>query len=868
MSKGNLTKSLLVVGLLFWVSVSAFGQGTAFTYQGKLTDNGNPASGEYDFQFKLFDTATVGTGTQIGSLVAVSNVTVSTGILTVQLDFGACATCFNGAARFLEIAVKPTSGSTFTTLSPRQPITANPYAIRSLAAATADGLSVVCVNCVTSSQIASVNGSVVSGAIPVASVPAGSSNYIQNTSSPQASSNFNISGNGTAGGTLSGSIVNAVTQVNINGLRAFTVNGAYNDVNIIFTASNTFTGEGAGVNTTPSPILNNFNGKFNAFFGAGAGQANTSGFANSFFGNRAGFNNSTGQRNTFIGTFADFNVLNPTGDNNTLLGALSSVTSGVSNATAIGFQAQVSQSNSLVLGNNANVGIGTTAPQFKLDVVGDINTTTQYNLGGLRVLSAAGMNNLFAGIGAGTTGSFNAFFGSTAGQANTTGGGNAFFGAQAGQANTTGQNNSFFGAQAGSSNNTGTANAFFGFLAGDSNTTGTQNAFFGTQAGFNNFSGASNTFIGKGADFDAPNTTGNNNTLLGAVSRVTSGITNATAIGNRAQVEQDNSLILGSINGKNGATADTLVGIGTTTPGALLDVQRDGDSNAIPETARFTTYGANNEILSRAAGGTRAAPTATPNGRILLLLGATGHAGGTDFVPTPRATILMTASEDWTASAQGTLMRFNTTTSGTTSTSTRMTIADDGNIGIGTTAPNDKLDVNGILRVATLGAAGSTALCRNASNQIATCSSSFRYKTDIRPFTSGLDLVLRLRPIRFTWKQGGARDVGFGAEEVAAVEPLFTFTNDKGEIEGVKYDRLSVVLVNAVKQQQTQIEQQQAQIETQRALIQQQQTITQRQEARLSEQRTAIERQQAELDGLKRLVCAAHPRAGISRRHR
>src|SRR5438874_9399807 len=51
------------------------------------------------------------------------------------------------------------------------------------------------------------SGSKVSGAIAVASVPGGSGNYIQNATTQQASSNFNISGNGNAGGTLSGNIV-------------------------------------------------------------------------------------------------------------------------------------------------------------------------------------------------------------------------------------------------------------------------------------------------------------------------------------------------------------------------------------------------------------------------------------------------------------------------------------------------------------------------------------------------------------------------------------------------------------------------------------------------------------------------------------
>src|SRR5262245_15023377 len=182
-------------------------QGTAFTYQGKLTDGGNLANGSYDLQFKLFDA--LAAGTQLGTTQTVSTVTVSNGIFTVTLDFGVCASCFNGAARFLEIAVRPTGGGSFTTLSPRQPITSTPYAIKSQNATTADGLSVACVNCVTSSQIQSVNGSAVTGTIPVASVPAGSANYIQNGTSPQASSNFNISGTGTA------NILNVTTQFNL-----------------------------------------------------------------------------------------------------------------------------------------------------------------------------------------------------------------------------------------------------------------------------------------------------------------------------------------------------------------------------------------------------------------------------------------------------------------------------------------------------------------------------------------------------------------------------------------------------------------------------------------------------------------------------
>ena len=69
-------------------------------------------------------------------------------------------------------------------------------------------------------------------------------------------------------------------------------------------------------------------------------------------------------------------------------------------------------------------------------------------------------------------------------------------------------------------------------------------------------------------------------------------------------------------------------------------------------------------------------------------------------------------------------------------------------------------------------------------------------------------MLKRLQPITFDWKDGGGHDVGFGAEDVSKVSDLLVIRNKGGEVEGVKYDRISTVLVNAVKEQQIQIEQQ------------------------------------------------------------
>jgi hypothetical protein len=110
------------------------------------------------------------------------------------------------------------------------------------------------------------------------------------------------------------------------------------------------------------------------------------------------------------------------------------------------------------------------------------------------------------------------------------------------------------------------------------------------------------------------------------------------------------------------------------------------------------------------------------------------------------------------------------------------------------------------VRINQLVSGGSNSICRDSGNQLATCSSSIRYKQNIQDYKPGLELIKKLRPVSFNWKADNREDMGLVAEEVAAVEPLLTTTNEKGEIEGVKYDRVGVVLINAVREQQAQIE--------------------------------------------------------------
>ena len=121
----------------------------------------------------------------------------------------------------------------------------------------------------------------------------------------------------------------------------------------------------------------------------------------------------------------------------------------------------------------------------------------------------------------------------------------------------------------------------------------------------------------------------------------------------------------------------------------------------------------------------------------------------------------------------------------------------------GVSRPADIVRTAGIFQPA-LGSPGGSPVCFN--NGLSLCSSSFRYKTEIRRYLGGLDVAMRLDPIAFVWKDNGRDGVGFGAEEVAIVEPLLTFNNEKGEVEGVHYAQITTVLVNAVKEQQAQID--------------------------------------------------------------
>ncbi|MBS1797395.1 MAG: tail fiber domain-containing protein [Acidobacteria bacterium] len=468
------------------------------------------------------------------------------------------------------------------------------------------------------------------------------------------------------------------------------------------------------------------------------------------------------------------------------------------------------------LPNSPNYINNTTAQQassnFNISGTGTANVfdaATQFNIGGSRVLGVSSFSqNVFAGVNAGAAngaGGGNSFFGQNAGQTNVSGANNSFFGRNAGQANTA-NNNSFFGESAGFGNSTGTRNAFFGQSAGRSNTTGTDDAFFGYRAGFNN-TASFNSFFGSNAGDST--TTGQNNAFFG----YNAGQANLTGT--------DNSFFGSGAGAQNTASFNAFFG------SRAGNVNTAGTGNSFfGADAGLISLGGFNSFFGTSAGG----DTTTGFGNSFF----GNNAGRDNAVGNDNSFFGRNAGSN-NAGSNNTAIGSNTTIGLSVTYGTAIgagsVVYESNSIALGRENGLDKVVIYG------LGNNGSADLCRNSLNQIALCSSSLRYKTNVQAFYGGLDVVRRLRPITFNWKAGGMADVGFAAEEVNAIEPLLTTTNAQGEIEGVKYKQLATVLVNAVNEQETKIE-------------------------RLTEQ---LKAQQQQIELLKKLVCAQNPQAEVCR---
>ena len=264
-----------------------------------------------------------------------------------------------------------------------------------------------------------------------------------------------------------------------------------------------------------------------------------------------------------------------------------------------------------------------------VDVTGgglNILTDTEFKIGGQKVLSNKGTNNVFLGGNSGnintgnnnafigfnsgtvnTSGSFNLFLGSYAGASNGIGAANTFIGLSSGEQNTSGSNNMFMGTASGASNLIGGSNVFIGVNAGrfsnsNSNsflgtacgyntTTGDNNSGFGQGSGYLNTTGSNNVYMGVNAGYNS--VTGSNNTFVGGGANTASGaLTNVTAIGSGAIVSASNTVVLGN-------AATTITGIGLPLPAGGVGVSGLKFANlTLANNASPGPTGTNGKVLS------------------------------------------------------------------------------------------------------------------------------------------------------------------------------------------------------------------------------------------------------------------------------
>jgi len=380
-----------------------------------------------------------------------------------------------------------------------------------------------------------------------------------------------------------------------------------------------------------------------------------------------------------------------------------------------------------------DVGIGKISPVAKLDVAGMVSTDSVYQIGGSTVLSVKGSNNVFVGVDAGKNNAIgdNTFVGAHAGSTNTTGRHNAFFGADAGRANTEGSYNTFMGEDAGFSNTTGIENTFLGADAGMSGTLASYNTFLGSSVGHSITTGGSNVFVGY--ESGGEHTTGNGNTFLGTYA----GGNNITGIGNvllgyMAGYSESGSEKLYIAN--NLDTASVLiygefdngrVGLGTLTPAERLDVAGTVQMTGF----KMPTGASNGHVLTSdgSGAGTWQAATGGADGDWTIAgsnmySAVSGNVGIGSSTPDVKLTVegptdaMVLAKINQVGGRQYVGLRLDRNDAETwfvgmgnlndrlvfrrSASSDDMAIDTTGNVGIGTLAPAEKLDVVGTAKMA------------------------------------------------------------------------------------------------------------------------------------------------------------------------
>jgi hypothetical protein len=307
-----------------------------------------------------------------------------------------------------------------------------------------------------------------------------------------------------------------------------------------------------------------------------------------------------------------------------------------------------------------------------------------------------------------------------------------------------------------------------------------ENTATGTGALFSNTTGGSNTAVGTFALFT--NADGGGHTAIGAgalQNTTASGLFAAnTAVGVSA-------LFTDTTGGANVAVGE----------GALLSIDTGSANTAIGSLAgaSYTGSETSNICIGAATGG-----SAGDNNTIRIGDGL--PSGGIDVIDAGPAAnfVLMGTGLNTGGISVGTLIGFG-----------NASIAN----GLSTTTGASSCNIGGIFNQTP--PAGSHAVLVGPNNQLADATlSSRRFKKDIAPIDKLSEGILALRPVTFHWKTDNTNEPEFGlvAEEVADVNLDWITRNPQGEISGVRYETIPILLLNEFLKEHKKVEEQQANI--------------------------------------------------------
>ena len=380
-----------------------------------------------------------------------------------------------------------------------------------------------------------------------------------------------------------------------------------------------------------------------------------------------------------------------------------------------------------------------------------------------------------------TTGNYNSALGQSSLQYNTIGSNNTALGFGSLQNNGSGSSNTAEGYLSLQSNTTGNGNMANGFAALQRNTTGANNSALGTQSGYSNVTGSNNIFLGYNAGYQDS----------GASFATSSNLSNATAIGVYSQVQNSNTISLGSVD-----TATQVV-VGSTI----------GYSNAlfgVAPVAYSTGTAGTGSSSSTSVTGVGTSWSSVVAGDLMIW-----QDGQSAIIASVGSTTSITLS---TAVTEANTQKYRIQSIGLQVSSAAGT---QGYVGIGTASPSTTLDVeNTNISTAVATFRNSNGSCTiNPTTTSLSCSSDETLKKDITGYntTTALNDILGLTAVSYHWNSEDSSldptHTGFIAQEVQKILPdLVATDSDTGKL-SLSYAGLTPYIVAGMQAQQQQINQ-------------------------------------------------------------